>query len=135
MAGVTGVDFILAINTGTSGSPVYTDIGGQRNATLNLGLGTTDVTTKDSSNWEESLPTIRNWSIDFDALLLETDTGFLEVEDWYMNRTQLQVRFTTAASNTYTGNVTVTSVSMETPHDGEAVISGTLQGTGALTKA
>ena len=135
MPGVTGVAFIIAVNTGTEGSPVYTDIGGQRSASLSLNLGESDVTSKDSANWSESLPTIRDWSVDFDGLLLEADAGYAELEDKFFNRTALQVRLTTAAANTYIGLCNLSSLSQDAPHDGEASISGSLKGTGPLVKA
>jgi len=135
MPGVTGISFIVAVNTGTSGSPVYTDVGGQRNATLNLNLGEAITTSKDSSNWEESIPTVRDWGIDFDSILLEADAGYAELEDKYFNRTSLQVRLTTAAANTYIGLCNLSNLSMDTPHDSEASISGSLKGTGPLVKA
>lgn len=132
MAGVSGINFLLKVNTGTSGSPVYTSVGGQRGATLNLGMSPIDTTSKDSANWEEHVAGNRNWSIDADALILESDTGYAELIDWYFNNTQLQVEILTAGSHTFIGLASVTSLPHDMPHDGEATFSVTLQGSGAL---
>lgn len=134
MAGASGVDFIVQVNTGTPVSPVWTTVGGQRNATLNRSMDEEDRTTKDSSGWHEGEPSIRHWSIDFDALLLESDAGYAELEDAYNNKEKVHVRVRTPAGNTYTGYAILTDLTMEGPME-EATISGTLTGSGALTKA
>lgn len=134
MPAVSGVDFLVKVNTGTEGAPVWTAVAGQRGATLNMSTDEINVTSKDSGGWHEGLPAIRNWSIDFDALLIEDDAGLAALEDAFMNKTQVQVQVATPANHTYTGKATLTDFSYEAPYDGEATASGTLTGTGALTK-
>lgn len=135
MPAVSGVDFIVQVNTGTEAAPVWTAVGGQRGATLNMGTDEIDTTSKDSAGWHEGLPSIRNWSLDFDALLIQGDAGLTALENMFMNHTQVQVRLSTPSAATYTGKATLTDFSYEGPHDGEATASGSLTGTGALTKA
>lgn len=126
----TGIAFLLKFYNGVT----YDSLGGQRNATLNMNVSEVDTTSKDSSGWHEGLPSTRDWSIDFDALLLETDTAFGNLEDMYLNNTQLLIEFATAGGSTYAGNVTLSNITQDTPFDGEAVISGSLVGDGAMTK-
>jgi TP901-1 family phage major tail protein len=134
MPAVSGVDFLVKVNTGTEASPVWTTVGGQRNATLNLDSDAIDVTSKDSNGWHEEIVGISNWSIEFDGLILEDDAGYLELEEAYMNKTLVMVQLATPAGKTYTGKARIT-LSIEGPYDGEATVSGTLTGSGQLTKA
>lgn len=134
MPAVSGVDFIVKVNTGTEASPVWTAVAGQRNATLNMGMEEIDITSKDSQGWHEGLPGVRNWSIDFDGLIIEDDAGLSALEDAYMNKAQVEVQLVTPAGYTYSGKATLTDFSYDTPYEGEATADGTLTGTGALTK-
>lgn len=131
---VTGVDFVINVNTGTVELPTWTLVAGQRNATLTMSTDEVDITSKNSNGWHEGLPSIRSWSIEFDALLIEDDDGLAAIEDAFMNGTQVQVQIVTPAGNKYDGNATLTDFSYEGPYDGEATASGTLTGSGALTK-
>lgn len=131
---VSGVGFLVKINTGTDASPVWTTIAGQRDATLNMAMDEIDVTNKDSLSWHEGLPTIRNWSIDFDALTTQGDAGQVAVENMFINKTQVKVQVLTASGMTYDGKATLTDLSYGMPHEGEATFGGTFTGTGALTR-
>ncbi len=135
MPAVTGISFLVYVNTGTDASPVWTVVAGQRGANLNMSLDEADTTSKDSSGWHEGLPTIRSWSIDFDALLIQGDAGLTALENMFMNKSQVKIQLQTPAASTYTGKATLTDFSYDAPHDGEATASGSLTGTGALTKA
>lgn len=130
----TGVKFLVYVNTGTVALPVYTKIGGQRGATLNRTAETVDTTSKDSNNWRQSEYSIREWSIDFDGLLVESDIAFAEFEDALMNQVKLMVQFETAAGNKYEGTALLTDFPIEGPYDGEATYSGTLMGDGEPVK-
>lgn len=134
MAAVSGVAFLIKVNTGTEASPVWTAVAGQRNGTLNLSMDTIDVTSKDSAAWTERLAGLREWSIDFDGLLIEGDAGLQELEDAYMNHEKVQVQFVTPTGVKYQGDAFLTDFSYEAPYGGEATASGTLSGTGALTR-
>lgn len=133
----TGVKFLVYAQTGTdatTGAPILTRIAGQRGATLNRSVDTVDVTSKDSAGWRQYEYGIGDWSIDFDGLLVETDTAFKALEDALMNKTKLVVRFETEAGNKYEGTALLTDFPIEGPYDGEATYSGTLTGDGAPTK-
>lgn len=132
MAKVKGLDIYLTVNTGTVAVPVWTKVGGQSNATFDRGLSTIDVTDKDSTD-EEHLPNIGNWSVSFDAFLIEDNAGFLEIEGSYDARTQLQYQIVTPTA-TYMATATVESFSMSAPLSEAGVCSFTLKGNGALTK-
>lgn len=131
---VTGVDFIVKVNTGTEAEPTWTAVGGQRNATLNMPTAEVDVTSKDSDNWHEGIPGIRSWSLEFDGLLIEGDAGLVALETAYINNEQVKVQMATPAGNNYQGTATLIDFSYEGPYEGEATASGTLTGSGALAK-
>lgn len=134
MPAVTGVDFLIQVNTGTDTAPTWTTVAGQQNATLKRKADEADITSKDSDGWYEGLPTIKNWSIDFDGLLVEDDAGYQALEDAYLNDKILQVQLLTPAGNKYTGKAYLTDFPIDAPYDDAATYSGTLQGTGPLTK-
>ena len=131
---VKGVDILIKVNTGTEGTPVWTAVGGQRNATLNMGTATVDTTSKDSGGWEDNLPGLRNWNVEFDGLFVEDDDGLAALEDAFMSGNQVQVQVATPSGNKYQGKATLTDFSYEGPYEGEATASGTLTGSGALAK-
>jgi len=135
MAKVKGIDVYLKVNTGTVGSPVWQKIGGQSGADFPRGLATMDVTDKDSGGDEEHLPGNRNWSVSFDAFLIEDNAGFLEIEDSYRADppTQLQYQIITPGF-AYMGTATVESLSISAAQDAASVAAFTLKGTGGLTK-
>jgi TP901-1 family phage major tail protein len=133
MGKVKGNDVYLKVNTGTEVSPVWTKVGGQKDATFDRGLGAIDVTDKDSLGWEENLPGNRNWGISFDAFIIEDDAGFLEIEDSFDNQLQKQFQIITPG-HVYMGKATVESLSMSGPLGDAGVASFTLKGTGSLAK-
>lgn len=133
MGKIEGNDVYLKVNTGTEASPVWTKVGGQKDATFDRGAGTIDTTDKDSEGWEENLPGLRNWSISFDAFIIEDDAGFLEIEDSFENRVQKQFQIITPG-HTYQGKATVESLSMSGPLGDAGVVSFGLKGTGSLAK-
>jgi len=135
MAKVKGIDIYLKVNTGTEGSPSWQKVGGQTGADFPRGLATMDVTDKDSGGDEEHLPGNRNWSVSFDAFLIEDDAGFLEIEDAFRADppTQLQYQIITPGF-AYMGKATVESLSVSAAQDAASVATFTLKGTAGLTK-
>ena len=134
MPPVSGVAMLLRVeNPGSPGT--YRTLAGQRNAKLNRSTDEADATSKDSSGWHEGLPVIRNWSIEADALLIEGDAAYGDLETAWQNNTRLNVRVVMPNAQTYTGLATITDFPIEGPHDDLATIAVTLVGSGALTKA
>jgi len=76
-----GIDFVLKADTNV--------IGGQTGATLSPEANTTQINSASGNTWRRTLPTLKDWSIDFDSLWLEgstpeEDTAFgmkIEAED------------------------------------------------------
>jgi len=133
MAKFKGAAVFVYINTGTEGSPVWTKVGGQREATFDRGSTTIDTTDKDSGGDEEHIPEDRNWGISFGAFLIEDNAGWLAVESAFDGSLQKQYRFATPGFN-YMGKATVESLSLAGAKGDAGVVSFTLKGTGALLK-
>jgi TP901-1 family phage major tail protein len=133
MAKVKGLDIYLKVNTGTEASPVWTKVGGQTGATFDRGAAVIDITDKDSGGDEEHLPGVRNWSVSFDAFLIEDNAGFLEVETAFDAGEQKQFQIITPGY-AYMGKASVESLSVAADKDAAGVASFSLKGTGALTK-
>ena len=134
MGKVKGLDIYLKVNTGTVVSPVWTKVGGQKDATFDRGLGTMDVTDKDSGGDEEHLVGNRTWGMSFDAFLIEDNAGFLEVEAAYDAGEQRQFQVITPGFE-YMGMASIEALSMTGPLADAGVVAFTLKGTGALSKS
>lgn len=134
MPAVSGIAFLIKVNTGTEGSPVWTTVAGQRGATLNRSSSPIDVKSKDDNFWPNQIPGDREWSIDFDGLLIEGDAGLTALENAYQNNTKVQVHLMTPTSVKYQGYAILTDFTYEAPQDAEATASGTLEGAGVLSK-
>ena len=134
MAVGIGVNGLLYINTGTVGSPTYTLIGGQRNATITETKDAVDITNKGDSGWKNTTGTVRGVTIDFDGLVDEADTGFIALRDVFWNNVSDQFRFTTPGAVTYTGTFELDSLEESYPYDDAVGYSATLNSKGAVTK-
>lgn len=133
MAKIKGLNIYLKVNTGTVGSPTWTKVGGQKDATFDRGAATIDTTDKDSGGDEEHLPSTRNWSISFDAFLIEDNAGFLEVESAYDAGELKQFQVITPAA-VYMGLASVESLSIAAALGDAGIASFTLKGSAALAK-
>ena len=136
MGKVRGIDIYVEVNTGTFGSPVWTKVGGQKDASITMGLDEIDVTDKDSAGWPENLPGNRNVEIEFDAFLIEDNAGYLEMKKgfWDVPPKDLDLRLKTPA-HTYRGYFRLTEMPIEAPLDDAASVSFSLKLTGVLTPA
>jgi len=133
MAKFKGAAVFVFVNTGTVGSPTWTKVGGQREASFDRGAAVIDTTDKDSGGDEEHFAGDRNWGISFGAFLIEEDAGWLEVETAYNAGTLKQFQFRTPGFN-YMGTASVESLSVTGAKGDAGVAAFTLKGSGALTK-
>lgn len=133
MAKQQGIDFIVSVNTGTDAVPVWTKVGGQRGATLNRSADTLDSTSKDSNGWKENEYSFKEWGIDSEGLLLDSDVGYSELEDAFMNAVKVKIQMVTASGKKYEGMSLVTDFPIEAPYDDLATYSVTFTGDGELT--
>lgn len=133
MPATSGIAFVIKVNTGTEAAPVWTQVAGQRGATLNRSTEAIDVGSKDDNFWPAKIPGRREWSIDFDGLLIEGDAGLSRLSSAYQNNTRVQVQMVTPANEKFQGYAILADFPYEAPHDAEATYSGTLEGASALS--
>lgn len=134
MAVGIGVNGLLYINTGTTASPTYTLVGGQRNAKIRKSKKSVDITTKGDFGWENSTGTVRGLEISFDGLIDEVDTGFLALRDVFWNNVSKLFRFITPGGVTYTGTFELDNIEEGYPYDQAVDYSATLKSKSAVTK-
>jgi len=134
MAKVKGVDVYVEVNTGTEAMPVWTKVGGQKEATTTFSLAEIDVTDKDSAGFEENLAGNRVVEIEFDAFLIEDNAGFAEMQKGFWERKDLHLRLKTP-TKTYTGKFRLTEMPLEGPGDDAASVSFSLKSIGTVTAA
>lgn len=131
---VDGVDFLLYINTGTEASPSWAVLGGQRGATFKRQADEIDASSKTSQGWKDTIPGLRSWGIEADALVLEDDEAYEKLDECYMNRSPVQVRYSRKDGSKWEGKATITDLSEDTPHDDVATYKLTLSGIGPPVK-
>ena len=130
MAKIKGTTIYLSVWTG-----VWTKVGAQKDVTIDRGRATIETTNKDSDDWDEFLPSFKNWSISFDAFLIESpdDSGFVQMENDYDDDVIQNFRITTN-THTYTGLALVEGLSMTAALKDAGMAAFTLKGTAALVK-
>ncbi len=111
-----------------------TVIGGQRGATLNRSAETMDETSKDSAGWKENGIGYKEWGVDCDGLLIESNAGYDALEDAFENDTPVELDITEPSGKKYTGSAFVTDFPVEYPYDDYSTYSMSFVGTGALTR-
>ena len=109
-------------------------IGGQRGATLNRSAETMDETSKDSDGWKENGVGYKEWGVDCDGLLIESNEGYEALEDAFENGTAIELDITEPSGKKYTGSAFVTDFPVEYPYDDYSTYSMSFVGTGALTR-
>jgi len=119
-------------------------IAATRTFTLNVDRATFgNLVARGTTKWRTNYGADKGWSIDFDGLVVTTDTSPTaeQFDDHFTDFTcctELAVIFTlrsnVGSSKTfiYTGTAFFTALTAGAPQFGEATFSGTLLGTGAL---
>lgn len=142
-----GIDFLLFTSDFDSASSSWTQVGGQRNATINLNTRIIDATNKGNSGaaaWAEKLPSFREWSINFDSIVTDDgsggfDGGLNNLVNAFLNNQQLgqYIDFPSAITTNdfWYGEAVLGDFSIDTPYDDVATATGTLEGNGTLTRA
>lgn len=128
-----GVDILIKVNTGTEAVPVWTNVGGQRGATLSESADTIETTHKASGGYKEYEYGYGDWTISCDGLYIENDAGYEALVTAMRTKAKVKARWVEANGDTYEGTALVTSRDLEGPYDGEATYSIELQGSGAPT--
>ena len=110
-------------------------LAGQRNATLNRSAETIDATSKDTEGyWKENLQGFKEWGVDCDGALVESDTAYTILEEKFLNSENVDVKIIMGSGTEYTGNAVITDFPLDMPYDDLVTYSISLTGSGPLTK-
>lgn len=133
MAVVSGEDFRLSLDV--AGGTSWSVLGQEQGTTIAFTVDKADATNKDSTNWEESVSTIRHVAISSNGVLDETDPAWVKLLAAFFDTDhplQIEAKITTPASITYIGQCNIDSLEYDGPHDGVMTFSVSLSGNGAF---
>lgn len=127
-------------------STVWLPIAGSTSCTLNRNVETPEVTTKDSGGNAEYLATKKSWDVSFDGLtdfssaVAYAQGSYASIEDLFDyldGRTAIKVAIGVEGADQvfWYGDSFVSNLTLTADHESPSTYSGTLQGTGALTKS
>lgn len=114
-------------------TPTPKILGGQRSATLNRSAESLDATSKDS-DWKENLQGMKEWSVDADGLLIESDEAYDMLEEAFMDDGEVGVIITLPSGKKYSGNAVITDFPLEFPYDDLVTYTVAFTGNGPLEK-
>ena len=83
MAIKLGMNAKLFRNTGDYALPVWVEMPNVKDLTLNLETGEADVTTRGNAGWKATLATLKDGSVEFEAIWDTEDAGFSVLEVAY----------------------------------------------------
>lgn len=144
MARQKGLSFLLYVEDNASSGAAWSQVGGQRNATFNLNTRIIDATNKSTSPaYAEKLPSFREWSINFDAIVTDDgsggfDVGLNNLVSAFLTGQEVgaYMQFPSAitTNDVWSGEAVLGDFSIDTPYDDVATATGTLEGNGAITR-
>lgn len=140
MALTDGTEFLLKINTGTVGTPVYTLIGACTTHSMTQSYGTVDVSNKDSV-WTTSLDGAgkKSSSVEFSGFVSVNgdDTGFEELKELADSATESQRLFEIILGDgeKITATLELTSFAITGADAQGTTYTASLISSGALTRA
>lgn len=110
-------------------------LAGQRSATINRSADSIDASSKDTEgNWKQSLQGMKEWSIDCDGVLVESDAALSVLEEKFLNSENVDVVVIMQSGTKYKGSAAITDFPIDLPYDDVVTYSISLQGSGPLTK-
>ena len=123
----------LYVNTGSTTTPVFTDIGCELSSSIDWSTDTIETTCKDASNKKTYIPGDLGVTISFDGNVDVGDAGFDKLLNNVNSRTETLFEFKTLNSEKFTGNSIISSFSVSAAHNDCIKFSGSLTVDGALT--
>lgn len=86
-----GIEAKLYRNTGSGGSPTWSEITNAREVTLNLEAAEVDATRRGSGGWREILSGLKDASIEFELVYDPEDAHFQAIKDAYFQNDTLEI--------------------------------------------
>jgi hypothetical protein len=133
-AKVAGYDCLIKVNTGTDEAPVFTVLGGQEDATLDLPGDVIDTSSKDGEGYKSNLPGLLGWSVSLDNFYCPTNAAYNALVAARKARKQIMVQLAMSGDDaeTFTGKATISSMSLKTGMKEGAKNTMKLEGSGPL---
>lgn len=104
--------------------------------TLSISVGTRGSSHKDSGGWEDSLSSIKSWTMSTSALYaLDSTNSPQSIAAAVLAGTPVAVRFTTDVTGDtyYSGTGIITKFDVNAPNEEDSTFSIEIKGSGALT--
>jgi TP901-1 family phage major tail protein len=127
MAKILGVDVLVSVGAAVVGS--------QSNASLKVDSKEIDVSDKTTGGFDTFLAGNRSWSIDCEAITLDSDAGQDAVEAAVLAGDVVSVSIAIGTKGIYSGSAMVNSYELTGEKDDKSTFKCTLKGATALTKA
>ena len=91
MAVRLGLDAKIYRNVGTSSSPVWDEIAGVKDVTLNLETGEADVSTRNTGGWRATVATLVDASVEFEMVWDPTNDDFVAIRNAFFSRGTIEL--------------------------------------------
>ncbi|MDT8442375.1 MAG: phage tail tube protein [Desulfuromonadales bacterium] len=134
MAVASGTLYKVSVNTGTPAVPVWTVVGVQTDATYTRTGINADTANKDDGGNPSRIMVGSDWQLQFDALLVEDDVGFVALETAYNAKDVVQVQID-RGTTTETGDGVIADITESGPNREAATVSVTIDAAGSMTRA
>jgi len=132
MPEINGTEVLLYVNTGSVGSPTWTVVGSQNDATIDQTSDFIDTSSKDSRN-RKGLAGRYSWSASFDALYVPGSASYAALKTAMRSGTLIGVRKNESGIALEYSYAVVASLSDSFPDQGAAAVSISLEGTEGWT--
>ena len=113
---------------------VYIDgvaVAGQKDASINRGTSTVDITTKDNDGWNDYEAGQNEWSADFGGLVILNDAGYEALLNAWRTKKKVAVKYGTE-EEWEEGMALITSLPSTAPTNDRTTFSCSLTGCGEL---
>lgn len=122
----SGTDVLLLVNTGTSDSPTYTEVGSQRGLTRAETTAEIDISSKEERAMRV-LPGRYGSTMSLDALYVSDCDAFLSLQSAMRNGELILVRISEEELETEEADALITSLSESYPDQAEATVTVALR--------
>lgn len=123
---INGADVLLRANTGTSETPVWTDVGAQRDATIEKQANMIDASHKGDDD-EILLSGRRSSTMTLDAVYVPGDAAYAALLAAYKTGAKIKVRVRESGSDTEEAEAFIESLSLNHPDQDVSTVSLTLR--------
>ena len=135
-----GMSAKLYRNSGSYESPDWEEMPAIKDVTLNLETGEADLTTRGNAGWRATIATIKDGSVEFEAIWDSDDAGFTALRTAYFENSSIEVAvmdgdIEEAGSEGLRATMSVTNFSRNEPLEEAITASITLKPTYAKDAA